>query len=533
MFRLVLWFLLVVFLLGCGGGDSVSVPENPNIPPETTVSNTIEGRWVLAPLDGGCTETYQFNSDLTWEMTFNDQVSRGTYQFQEQVNEGDMHSLTFNITSHAPNPCGRGSAIIDAVGLPPFYFVSFPEKNEMSWFRAAEGVESVGDFVMEVSTSSSSPKVVNRGDLVSFQAKTELEAGSFTELLNSPGSISNSSEGEISWVAKQARGEVDLLLSKSTHTATTTRQGHDDNAVANFISKQVKNQRLIAKGQVITLLNIPKDEYIQQWDNPSYMVPNKVTYYDLNQSGLHNIIAMTTDKVISIDPLANESEFVLPIELFEQVYGTQFVDFVIDDLDNDGDADIVLLLSCGNSHFDFKGVILVWDTGSQSISYQRSLLSQSSRIKIGSVTGDGSKQIVLNSGVVFDVGLNMLEWHYSLDSHSQSLGELFILADIDSDNTDEIILFEPKDQYVDNNIKIIKYGIDTPIEKLMLPAPICSLRVASPDIDNDKILLTGSCIDDKLTAYSATDMKFLWNMSTFSSSSIKIKASEPEGSPLI
>ncbi|MCL1049674.1 hypothetical protein L2755_08585 [Shewanella abyssi] len=534
-----LLFLIILFISGCGGGDSAGSPDGPSIPPITTVSNTIQGRWILVNPDGGCTETYQFNSDLSWEMTFNDQVSRGTYLFQEQVNEGDKHSLTFNITSHAPNPCGPGSAIIATmIGSPP-YFVSFPEKNKMSWFRAVEGVDSVGEFVMDpIITLSPLPKVVNYGDLVSFQVTTKSDTGYIPELLYGPDGMSISPAGEVTWVAKpiafsqqqqinfaftiagldvikQAMVEVNSPISVSAHATVSARRGHDDIAVANFISKQVKSLLLVTKEQVITLLNKQGEEYIQQWVYPYSLSPNKVTHYDFNQNGLHNIIAMTTDKVVSINPLTNESEFVLPIELFEQVYGTQFVDFAVDDIDSDGDADIVFLLSCGNCNFDFKGVILVWDTGSQSISHQQSLLSQPSRIKIGSVTGDGSKQIVLNNGAVFDIGLNLLEWQYS-----SPLGELFTLADVDNDDADEIILYEPKGQYVDDNIQIVKYGINTPIEKLILAAPICSLHVANLNIDNDKIILTGSCIGRKLTTYSATDMQFLWDMSAFSSSSI-------------
>ncbi len=541
MLKVSLFISIILLTIGCGGGDDSGSPS-VGVPPITTVTNNIQGRWLLAIPDTGCTETYQFNSDLTWELTSNEQVTTGTYQFQTQVNEKDKHSLIINIISQSPYPDCQGSTeVITEVSAQ--LFVSFPEAHEMSWFATKEGSELLGNFVREpVITLSPLPKVVNYGELVSFYVKTEFDTGYIPKLLYGPDGMSMSSEGEVSWVAKpiafskqqqinfaftiaglnvikQASIEVNSPVLLSTYSSISAAGEHDDMSIANFLGEGKNSILLLTRDRQISLLSKQGEDYEQQWVYPYDFSPKKLTSYDFNGDGIHSIVAMNDNDIIKIDPKTNESEVIVSISEFEQshiIRHKKFINLAIDDLDGDGDADFVLLTSCkecGNEpHMD----LWLWDTGVSAISDLYDLNSQPSRIEIGSLTGDGLKQIVLDDGSVFDQQLKILEWKFD-----KPFGELFVLADVDSDNADEIILFEPQGKNIEQNIQIAKYGHEGPIEKLFLAAPICGLHVANLNIDNNKSIITGPCSrGGKLTVYSADSMQFQWDVTSSDSSSI-------------
>ncbi|PMG43405.1 hypothetical protein [Shewanella sp. 10N.286.52.B9] len=516
--------IFVTFLLvACGGGgDSESSPATPTIP---TITNHIQGRWLLKIPDTECIETFIFNDDLSSKIISSQQVTTAIYQFQSQVNSGTKHPLTINFTHSNLLPDCEGNTQ-DLAGNSLSVFVDFNDEFEMEWYEDAEHSAPLVTFIKEPEiTLSQLPEIVSYGEVMRVKVETTPDLGVLPELLYGPNGMTISADGTLNWeahsIAFSAEQEIKFSLTIPNYGVTkqfSIKQKSDaalnvyselstsgkerDISIANFLSLNKKQILILKNNKQIALLDKNGEEYTQQWSYPYHLDALKLSHYDFEGDRLNHIVVMNSDQILSIDPNTNKKSVIVEIEKFEESHilrDKKFVDFSIADLNDDGHAEIVLIIACKDCGNTPNHDLWVWDTGSNSISSLYDLNSQPSEVQIGSIIDKNLKHILLDDGLVFDNELKKLNW-----LHADSENTLFTLADIDGNEIEEIISYNKQEQ----SIEMLKYGESSPITHLAIEEDICSLHVTPL-----KSIVTGPCSSygGNMNSYSSEKLELQWS----------------------
>ncbi|WP_076539564.1 hypothetical protein [Shewanella sp. UCD-KL21] len=542
---------VILLLAGCGGGnDSDNSSDLNNKPTTPTITNEIQGRWLLKIPDSKCIETYSFNSDLSSQIISSEQITTASYQFKNQINAGEKHPLTINIISSNSLPDCEGNIQNISEGQLSI-FVSFNDEYQMQWFETADENEVLATFIKEPQiTFKQLPEAINYGDKLKVEIEILPDVGVAPELVYGPTGMSISDDGFLIWeaqsIAFSSSQDINFALtiadygvikhssinqtsdaSFNAYSGISATGQKGDISVAHFQSSQEKQILLLTHTKQILLLGKQGEEYVQQWSYPYNFEALKVTHYDFDNNGFNHIIAMKNNKIISINPENNEVDVLVEIDKFEQsntIRNKKFVDFSIADINEDGNADIVLITACRDCGNNPNHDLWVWNTKSKSIDALYDLQTQPSQVFIDKIINLNSKQIILDDGSVFDNELNKLNWQ-----HSNTEETLFTLADIDNDKVLEFVHFNKQNQ----SIEILKYGNSSPTASLILAEPVCSLHAATLNTDSPKSLITGPCnaYGGKLNAYSSQSLELEWNL--FASNTVNIITADIEGNGFI
>jgi hypothetical protein len=120
----------LILIQGCssGGGDGSA----------GTVTNSIVGIWEYTYPGSGCVEAYTIYPTGTWSQTSLDEITSGSYVFEDTVNVGERHAFSVDILHDNGLPDCNGNSEID-VGLSLTLYVSFPSSTVMEWYVAETG----------------------------------------------------------------------------------------------------------------------------------------------------------------------------------------------------------------------------------------------------------------------------------------------------------------------------------------------------------------------------------------------------------
>ena len=86
-------FLSTSFISGCGGGGEDA--PNSAVPAVNETSKSISATWFYE-YPNKCLETFQFNTDGSFEINSNQSNVTGSYSFDASVDSGERHSLTLS-----------------------------------------------------------------------------------------------------------------------------------------------------------------------------------------------------------------------------------------------------------------------------------------------------------------------------------------------------------------------------------------------------------------------------------------------------
>ncbi len=254
-----------------------------------------------------------------------------------------------------------------------------------------------------------------------------------------------------------------------------------------------KNEILLTDGRnIIYTAEKQGDKYIQDWmypyqlDGDGHLV--QVIGKDLSGDGVDEIIAVTTSKIFVIEDRTK------PARQIYQLASGMIEALAIDDLENDGDFELVVLCdksdtshSSGNSHIE----VVDYSTGMLQFSVNQ--LSGNNSVVVGNVDNDPAKEIIVNGGYVYDGISGANEWYYA-----QGFGDHIAVADGDSDGVDDILGAQ-----LWGDITLFSAVTKTSIWSFD-NFNTCSLNAGNIDADSQQEFLVGDCQWGNITAYDVS-----------------------------
>ena len=230
------------------------------------------------------------------------------------------------------------------------------------------------------------------------------------------------------------------------------------------------------------------NEFFQSWTSSEYMTNiTSMGIYDLNNDSNYEIIvgfyngnlhiydALTKDLLIDINPVQEPINCIL-----------------YEDADNDSKKDLVL--SCEANTYILNPFDFI---------QKKVINSGANDVKIGNVDNDSLNEIVLSSGIIYELNDTALKTEWRL-----YYGEGYIgLSDIDNDQKKEVVFAESWYQIdvLDADTKTIKYVIKARLD-------IGALLLADVNGDDIDEIMYGDAQDSQVHCYDAVTQEELWSV---------------------
>jgi hypothetical protein len=478
--RLVSLLLLGPLLISCGGGSSETstIPSTPtpivDPPIQSPVSNDIEGRWFYIYPNSQCVEVFSFAPNNTFEISSNTVVISGQYQFEKTVEQGTRHKLDFDFAAQnrfGPD-CENQSANVVNTSLT--LYATFSDNFDMLLYESLGSTEVIYQLKLDNPiVLQDFPDRINLGQALRFSVSGEraLIAPTINELI--PAGMQTTETGELVW-------QVDIPVFKAQSSLTmrfSSVESIDDlihtfevnaenvslpavrtNSLVINGDRTGSFERLLLSGNFdtqagqeiiiydgsITALSIDEDNLTWKWTFP-YGLPTPsgafnttptLRKFDTQNDGIDNVFFSSDRSIYTFDSLDLEPRLVFRTNEL-------LLNFEVADINNDGQADIIVLLRSGIGE-----VIEVWDGTNNQLRFSvniEELVGNSyddvATLSVGNVDGDSQLEIVLSNGFVIDILTGDVQWYLG-----SGFGEKAIIEDIDLDGVMEVI------GYADTNI---------------------------------------------------------------------------------
>ena len=121
--------MFTLFITACSSSDNSDGSAD---------NESIVGTWSFTYPATQCVETYTFNASNSITITSLDEISTGTYFFDNTVNSSNRHSLSFTVINDNEQPDCEGNNIND-VGRVVDVFAEFVTITEMNWYLQSSG----------------------------------------------------------------------------------------------------------------------------------------------------------------------------------------------------------------------------------------------------------------------------------------------------------------------------------------------------------------------------------------------------------
>lgn len=239
------------------------------------------------------------------------------------------------------------------------------------------------------------------------------------------------------------------------------------------------------------------DTYQQEWlypfrlDTKNELV--QVTGHDNDNDGKAEIYAASQKNIFRLTLRTQVPEKIFS---FSDRYSDSYSDsykaikaFVIGDMDNDGDNELVVLIQDYDG--GYSASIEIVDIASGQTERSITLNALPERMAIGNVDTDAAMEIVLDNGLVYDGASGSNQWLYSSE-----FGDHIAVGDINADGVDEII---GADRW-DSGATIFNADTKKRITTININS-VCALNVRNIDSDLQEEILIDACGQNEMIAY--------------------------------
>lgn len=231
--------------------------------------------------------------------------------------------------------------------------------------------------------------------------------------------------------------------------------------------------------------------YVQNWLYPfgfgdvGKLV--QVVGYDLDHVG-HDQIIVATEQALFLIPAEDKTA----IKLLSLPDSSTITAIAADDIDNDGVPEIAVTESFNNgSNAALK--VYKYTNGQLQDDFSANLNSTPKEVVIGNVDSDPAKEIILNTGEVYDGVTGANQWFYG-----SGFGSVLAVGDVNNDGIDEIVGAPSW-----KNVSV--YSAATKAKLLEISnSGACSIAVDRIDSDPQAKILLGDCDWGFIHAYDVS-----------------------------
>lgn len=243
-----------------------------------------------------------------------------------------------------------------------------------------------------------------------------------------------------------------------------------------------KNEILLTDSKnLIFTLEYDGSSYKQDWLYPFWFADTgnivQLLSADINEDGRPDIIVVTTDNISVITDLSKPATTVFHSE------DSSIVAAAVENIDSDGDLEIAVL---------HQSKLEVYNLSDWSLEFEHALSGSARSVLIGNVDNDSAKEIIVDTGYVFDGVTGSNEWYLS-----GGFGSKLAVGDVNNDGVDEILGTTgwPYPKLYSAVLKSELWQI--------VNDDICTVNIQNIDNDPQEELLIGNCQWGDVIAYDA------------------------------
>ncbi|KZN38160.1 hypothetical protein [Pseudoalteromonas luteoviolacea] len=282
-----------------------------------------------------------------------------------------------------------------------------------------------------------------------------------------------------------------------------------------------KNEILTTDNQYrVTLLTNENGKQEQKWLYP-YSLPTEGTIQQLFAANIDNdaekeIYVLTTKGLSIIDGLNAPARELISFE-------DDILSGALKDIDNDGLPELAVILN-HNSFYYSHNMLNVYNLDTPHYSLFTAYVGDANSIVIANVDEDPNLELVVNTGLVYD----MVSWEKQWLSGNTFGQHLLTTADLNGDGIEEIVGY--------NNEIVVYSAVDKSQLTTLEGNDLCSITAGNIDDDANDELILGECQWGDIHAYNfKSDKSFenIWtaNKVDHSLSSLQLGDSDNDGKP--
>ncbi len=448
--------LLLILIAACGGSGS-SPSTNSNPPPGNTnpseLANEIDGRWVIIDPEEQCNELLELRSSGAAELHSSQQVSKGVYTFDNQVNDEERYRLEIEFLSDNGKPDCTG----DSEGFGGYIlelYVEFLNDTTLVLYQRLDSVDPLGFLTIDDEIKlANAPNQMQAGQTYEIDLKTvyrdptllsivygpenlKLEQG---KLIYTPSrslfsdsqivrgaikSFAGYEPLEFAFEILSAGGAAPYVIGKSEIPIRQSRLhvGNFDTVPGDEILTLTGNNRLALSSIVQGQLR-QTQIYPYGFDYENY--PSHVYTVDMNGDGKQEIYVTGATGIYLVTDFSKAPKKIIDFEA--DVHA-----FIVADVDEDGNADLVTIEASriGNSR---ATELVVRKTNSGENVWSLEIEENDTSLNVGQFDQDSQLEIVLASGTIIDGVTGRVESQLnSISTHEMTIG------DINGDGIDEV-----------------------------------------------------------------------------------------------
>ncbi len=313
-----------------------------------------------------------------------------------------------------------------------------------------------------VVTVSNVPENVRAGDTITFSLSlTDADVPgneNLAALASAPEGATLASDGTVTWVVPDNQ-----LFSQMVYTFGVSNSQNPNNTIEEYFDVTVSadkaqplfrsgmevphrnNSQWVAdfdgdgsnellgtdNGSRVFLLTLVDGKYQQKWAYPYALSDEQniqqVLPADMDQDGTPEILVITEKTFWLIDDLTKDARVLLETDDY-------FSEALLADTDNDGVNE--LIYSVKNADYDAsETTIFVSELGSELVTTLSFSTNNFQTIAAGNVDADSSMELIMNTGLVYDLTTGANEWFFG-----SGFGSSFVtVGDLNGNGIDEII----------------------------------------------------------------------------------------------
>ena len=542
-----------ITLNACGGGGGSTPTPTPTPTPSPTPSPTpqterkeLSGTWFHYYEETQCMETYIFGTDGSFEILSNEEHITGVYEFQEEVNAGERHSLVMNISDQTFGlDCENASERVFGLSLKTF--ADFQTDVAFNLHASANDPEVLITLQKDNPISISAlPNSVDWGQTLTFKVDRQFGSNQSFVLDYGPTGMVIDEQGVVTWTPTQVQlgqpVEVNFSISSPgalqpieesirmntpegllplTRTWTEVPSVNNNILIANF-DNQTGNEILLGTSvSTISLMEEKDGEYVQKWTYPFALGDmGEILYvdaFDLEANGISEIFVATEKHVYVIESLDEPARKLFEVDGY--IKG-----LAVNDVDEDGHPEIVTLIDKNSIHNATPTKLSLWSMKNNEESFVIDLGANARSVLIGNTDADPALELVTSSGHVYDGVTGENEWFYP-----DTFTDHFVLGDINADGTKEIITFGDLIRVLNQATRSVSAEFE--------PQNIdyCSTTAANIDSDPEEEIIFANCQWGDIYAYdlssSPVTIKWQTDMIDHGAASIVVGDSDNDSQP--
>jgi len=513
-------FLSTIFTSGCGGGGGGEDAANSAVPIANKTSKSISATWFYE-YPNKCLETFQFNTDGSFEINSNQSNVTGSYSFDASVDSGARHSLILSFEQQNQGyDCESSFDYI--VGANLELFASFPNEEQMQWYESNTGGSAIFTLDRAITLSlPSAPTEAKAGEEVTFNVNKDAESDTPVELLYGPTGMTVSSKGEVKWTpllpmitqqntvkfAFTSDRTLEPLVSEINVTipnfkTPTMRKGielaYTSNGmqIGNFIGDENNEMLVLDKLGGLSVISQKSDGFESIYSYPYSFGGNqnemRLSVFK-EDNGANNTFVGTNNNIYQV------SDFAQPPR---SVFSTSKTihNFMVKNIDSDSEPELIVIF--GESYSAKEAV--VYDNNFQTELFSFSLEGDSPiEIAVANIDSDTSLELILSNGEIFDIQSASSQWF-----NADGFGSNMTTGDVNSDGIEEIISAGGWD-----SIKV--WNANDRSQVLTIDnQDNCSVATANIDNDPADEIIIGDCQWGQVHGYDITDDTYteLWTL---------------------